>query len=167
MKNIKNFVSFLLSLTVVVLFAQFTANAGNLKVQNFTGNLDDNSKIEIFYIEETQKLGVVIKDLENNPISGYILKDIKSPKGTFNLSEAKKFGSDNSITTIKIDSIKKDSVAVKVKTSDNESFEKHSLSVTNTTASAGSCDNYCNPPNPANFNWYLCFWCCATTTRGC
>jgi hypothetical protein len=165
-----------LFLLVALLAGQHTSNAARpgpnpLGIQSYVGKFVDGTKLEIIYAARTGKLGVVIKSAEGEPISAHLLQGVKDPRGKFDLTEARKYGQadDSPLMSIEISNLSKDTLAVKAK-SESRTYSMDAVMQQESfymVEAALKCDNYCRPSDPNHFNWWLCFWCCATASGPC
>lgn len=134
----------------------------------FNGSLPDGTNIEVVYVPANGKLGLITKNVSGEPTSAYLFFEVENASGKFQRTAAHAFGKvdDELFVYFELSALTGSSINIKVDGEPSESSLTGQAPVaTESLRPFGSCRNYCYPSDPNHYNWYLCFWCCATTGR--
>jgi len=133
----------------------------------FDGVLPDGTAIEVVYVPENAKLGLVTKNSNGEPTSAYLFYEVEDTSGKFYRTASDSFGKvdDELFVYFELSSLQGTTIDISVDSGQPVSLNGQEPVSVDSLRPFGSCRNYCYPSDPSHYNWYLCFWCCATTGR--
>jgi hypothetical protein len=159
-------VSICLSLLVGLWFTVVQTTAQDVpKAHLFDGQLADGTKIQVAYVPSTGKLGLITKDAAGKPTSAHMFYKVADTSERFYRTASDSFGkvNDELFVYFELSGLQGDSITITVDGKRPQSLVGQEPVPVTSLAPFGNCRNYCYPSNPDNYNWYQCFWCCATT----
>ncbi len=135
------------------------------KVHLFDGELKDGTKIQIVYVPKNGKLGLITMDAKGNPTSAYMFYNVQDSSDRFYRTAGHTFGkvNDELFVYFELSGLKDDAITIRVDGAEPQSMVGREPVTLESVRPFGNCGNYCYPSDPAQYNWYQCFWCCATT----
>lgn len=134
------------------------------KVHIFDGSLADGTSIQVVSVPENGKVGIITRNAKGEPVSAYMFYKVADASERFYRTAATTFGKvDQAFVYFEISALEGDSITFKVDGGESQTLAGREPIASMAEGPFGGCRNYCYPSDPNNYNWYLCFWCCATT----